>query len=363
VAILGAIPRMSGSEHRSGPKGISVKTLKAQLNSERPPEVYLLVGSESLLHDEALQAFREGLFPDPSAAEFDMDLVYGNEVSPEDLAARVATSPFAARRRLVIVRRAEELKGVAQVLGKGTPGHGASVLVLDYSPGKSAPAGLPGTRVAAGPPPKHDPVQWAMGWCRDRCREKGLNLQPDAAECLVGIASASLADIDNEIDKLLLFAEDGRAITREDVEAVVGSRPGETVYALSECVLCGRGPEAARIAEALGLVPRAKEMALAQIGWDLLRLMKLKAALDEGVPRGRLAKAVGIWPRWVREWSSRAQEVSWGWLWPMARALYRADRDVKRGRIDLPRALDLLIAASGSGTGSVGAAGRQRGDW
>ncbi len=340
---------MSRAEPRSGPKGISIKAVKAQLASESPANVYLLLGNESLLHEEALQVFREGLFRDSSTADFDLDLVYGDEVSPEDLAARVATVPFAASRRLVIVRRAEQLKDAAQVLGKGTPGHGASVLVLDYSPGKSAPAGLPGTRVELTPPSDYELPRWLRDWCEER----GVDLSPDAAECLIGTVGPSLSDLRNELEKLLLFAADGQAIGPEDVEAVVGSRPGESVYALSECVLHGRWAEAAKIAEALGLSRGAREMAFAQIGWDLFRVMRLKAALDDGVPRNRLAKAVGAWPAWVSKWTSRAHEVSWRWLWHMADLLYRADRDVKRGRTDLPRALDLVIAAAGCDTASV----------
>ncbi len=343
---------MAAKDKRNVGRGITLKALKKQLERGAPASIYLLVGDESLLHDEAILYLRRTLLT-PEEEPFDLDLVQGDEIDPVDLAARAATVPFTAQRRLVVVRRAEGIKDPGPILGHGGTGHPGSVIVLDYSPEKKPPPGIPGTVVAVGPPSKHEQAKWAADWCRERCHEKGLSLGPEAAECLVATVGPSLSDLDNEIDKLLLFAGDGRAIAPRDVEAVVGSRPGETVYALSECVLHGQWPEAARVAEALGLVQRAWEMSLPQIGLDLLRLMKLKAALeeDEAASRDRLAKAVNAWPGWVSRWKRRARDVSWRWLWFMADVLYRADRDVKRGRIDLPRALDLVIAAAGGSAG------------
>jgi DNA polymerase-3 subunit delta len=338
------------------PKGISLKKLEDQLAAGKPADVYLLAGKEALLHQDALQILRTYLFPEPSTAEFDMDLVYGDQVTAEDLATRVATSPFLSKRRLVVVRRAEQLKDAPKVLGEeGSPCRGASVLVLDYSPGKTAPARLSGTRVDLAPPKDHA----LPAWLRERAQRKNLHLTHDAIECLIGLIgpppdraeeSTILSDLDNELEKLCLFAREGQPVDREDVAAVVGSRPDQSLYAFSKAVLHCRVPEATTIAEALTLNRRYVEAALPQIGLDLLRLMRLKAALDEGAPPGGLAKAAGVWRGWATEWTPRAHEVSWAWLWHMSDLAYRADRDVKRGIVDLPRSIELLIASAGSGS-------------
>jgi DNA polymerase-3 subunit delta len=322
---------------------VSLPALRHQLSGGKPEPVYLLVGEECLLHEEALQLLRSSIL-DPEQEAFDLDLLQGDELDNAELATRVATYPLAAPRRLVVVRRAEALGALDESLTSGETGRGASVLVLDYSPGAAPPQKCHGTVVNLAPPSEEDIPAWVRAWFT----EKGVQADAAVPEALVVAVGLSLTELRNEMEKLLLFAGETGTVGSEDVAAVVGRRAGESVYELSACVLKGQRSRAAGVLDGLGRSRGAQEMVLPQVGLDLLRLMRLKAALDEGVPSGELRQAVGVGRWWWSRWVERARQVPWEWLWSMAYLLYRTDRDVKAGGIDLGKALDVLVASVGS---------------
>ncbi len=330
---------------RRGPDGrrVSLATLRRQLTAGKPEPVYLLVGEEWLLHEEALQLLRAAIL-DPEQEAFDLDMLQGDELDSTELAARVATFPLAAPTRLVVVRRAEALGALDESLTSGEIGRGASVLVLDYSPGAAPPQKHHGTVVNLAPPSEEDIPAWVKTWFA----EKGVQARADVPEALVAAVGLSLTELRNEMEKLLLFAGETGTIGPEDVATVVGRRVGESVYELSACVLKGQRSKAASVLDGLGRSRGAQEMVLPQVGLDLLRLMRLKAAVDEGVPSSELRQAVGVGRWWWSRWVERARQVPWEWLWSMAYLLYRTDRDVKAGLVDLAKALDVLVASVGS---------------
>jgi DNA polymerase-3 subunit delta len=345
---------MPGKSRRQKVRGVTLKTLKSQLARRQLKRFYVLFGEEPLLHDEAIQSLRSA-FLQPEEEAFDLDLLHGDELDVAELAARVATYPLMAETRVVVVRKAEKLKGLERVFTTDEPGGGASVLVLDYSPSDDPerrrnppPAGLAGTKVELNPPEggEEQRLSWAQSWATEQCARKGVNLSADAAEALVLAVGPSLADLHNEIEKLMLFVEEEHTVGMGEVEAVVGRRLRDNVYKLAESILREERAEAARIAEVLALSRGEHERLIALVGSDLLRLMKLKAGLEAGIPRGRLWEALRIGSKWRGLWEERAREVSWEWLWSMAQRLYTADTKIKQGRIDLRRAIDLLIATA-----------------
>ncbi len=94
--------------------------------------VYLFIGQDALSKDIRVQKIKQGLFPREMEA-FNYDVLHGEEVTLQELQERLLSMPVKARKRMVLVKNAQELKEDAKEFliryaGKEDPG---VELVLD----------------------------------------------------------------------------------------------------------------------------------------------------------------------------------------------------------------------------------------
>src|SRR5262249_32506801 len=81
----------------------------APLREGEPGPLYFLYGKERYLLDRAVDLLRARVL-DPRTKDFNYELFYGKEAGASRIAQAARTLPMMARRRLILVRDADEMK-------------------------------------------------------------------------------------------------------------------------------------------------------------------------------------------------------------------------------------------------------------
>jgi len=249
-------------------EGISVSELKRRVGIGECAPLYLIVGEEGWLRDEAVAAIRAAIMGSDEANVwvFNDDMVYGDETDAAEILTLCNTLPLFTTRRLVVVRHVEDVraKDAERLLpyldapvettcliltGKKVDGRAKffqaykkSAVVVDCEP-------LDAMAVPA--------------WIRAQAATLGLSLDEPARQQLQESGSGDLGVLRREMEKLAAYVAQGAVVTVADVEAVQGADTGGTVWNLLDAV---RRKERASSLRSLGKVLEAGEAPLKVLG-------------------------------------------------------------------------------------------------
>src|SRR5260370_41544491 len=229
---------------------VLLRSLKKGARISEP--VYLLHGDEDVLKDEAIRALIDTAVG--ASRDFNLDIRFAADLTPESFHALVNTLPMLADRRAVVLRGVEQLgkrktklrDEVVRYLAAPNP---TTVLVLVVAAGEEPDPDL--VRASASVAMEPLAAERVPRWIQHRATTLGIALAADAAELLLRAVGNDLTTLSRELEKLAaLAAGTGRPVTAEDVSSLVGVRRGETAVELVEAALERRGGQAAQRVEA-----------------------------------------------------------------------------------------------------------------
>jgi DNA polymerase-3 subunit delta len=318
---------------------MAVLTLDALLRSLKkgaplPEPVYLLHGDEDVLKDEAIRALVDATVG--SSRDFNLDVRFAPDLTPESFHALVNTPPMLAERRAVVIRGAEQLgkrktklrDEVVRYLASPNP---TTLLVLVVAAGEEPDADL--VRASTSVALDALAAERVPRWLQHRASSLGLTLASDATELLLKAVGNDLSTLSRELEKLAsLTAEGGRSVTAEDVSNLVGVRRDETVFDLVEAALERRVARAAQLVEpVLEQAGMSGVKIVSLLGTHLVGTALARAERDRGVHAARLPDTIyrqmqSVRPYGVRSYKEEAARwVAWSAFWT-ARELGRALR-------------------------------------
>jgi len=200
--------------------------------------VYLLVGEEDLLIDQALADLLDRLVP-PAERDLNLDVVRADEIQLPDLITLVDTLPFFGQRRAVVVKDADawkpaEQERLAAYLEQGPP---PSALIL-VAAGLDRRRRLYTTIRRLGEVQEFPrlTVRQLPAWITERVRREGRRIDPDAVEALVARVGPGLRQLSLELEKLFAYVESLERITRRDVEAAVSRLSESTIFMMVDAI-------------------------------------------------------------------------------------------------------------------------------
>src|SRR5436190_1230092 len=212
-------------------------TLDALLRSLKkgapvPEPVYLLHGDEDVLKDEAVRALVDSAVG--SSRDFNLDVRFAPDLTPESFHALVNTPPMMAERRAVVIRGVEQVgkrktklrDEVVRYLASPNP---TTVLVLVVAAGEEADADL--VRASAAVAVDALAAERVPRWLQHRATTLGVTLAADATELLLRAVGNDLGTLSREVEKLASLAGGGgggrvRADGWPNRVGCVGRRPG-----------------------------------------------------------------------------------------------------------------------------------------
>lgn len=305
--------------------------LLSALKQGPPAPMYLVVGEEDLLRDEAVAALKAALLGE--GGEFNFDLFYGDEAEGSEILNCASEVPVFAERRVVLVKAAEKLP--AREAEKLLPYLAAPVesttlvfvaVKLDGRLKFSQALARAAVTVDCSPLREMQLGPW-LG--RDAQR-LGLRLDEKAVEVLKETCGGSLYAARREMEKLASYVESDRPATAADVYQLRGVEPGASVFDLTLAIADGhRGRVLSILARNLE-AGEAPLRILGSLAWQYRRIWKVKEQGREG----DAARTLRMDPLKVRPFLARFSEEH---LQHALRLFLEADGQLKGGSSGHPK--------------------------
>lgn len=325
--------------------------------------VYLFCGEEEYLKEKAVEKFKEYLLP--QAADFNLDLLDGEETEISTVISLAEDLPFMAERRLIIVKNAPWFSGKGK--GKegaaesgGAKGTGKDTVLLAYLNNPALTTCLIFmAREAVDRRKKTYKAIAAQGqvidfkmlkttqmiaWVNQVVKASGKRIDASAARALVEAnGKLGLLNLANEIKKVISYLGTEQEITATAVHEVGTINLEQNIFTVIDEAVLGHTSKALNgIRELLSLKEQPPRI-LALLARQLRIALQANALLRSGCPEREIAGKMGL-PDFVVK-KALAQVRRGGSLrikWALEQTA-NIDADIKKGRRDFLPAIEMML--------------------
>lgn len=208
--------------------------LISQINKNQISPVYLFVGKEEYLKEQALHFLAKKIVNEQSKY-FDYELFYAADTNANTVIDTVCTLPFMSSKKLVVVKNVDEwYKKDKSVILEYLNNHAkTSCLVFtadefDYKDSLYKKIeefnGVINFWVLF----ESDTKKWIV----DRFNKNNKTIESPAVDTLYEYGGEYLANLEKEIEKVVVYVNDRKEVTLEDIEFVSGHTRAETINQL-----------------------------------------------------------------------------------------------------------------------------------
>lgn len=220
----------------------SYKKLMSDVERHDIASLYLLTGSERFIMERMAERIVAAAVPE-DLRPFNLTVAYGSEVDAAEFVSAASSFPFLADRRVLVLRETERLRaGAGPIVEYCENPVPTSTVIFLHCPFDEDGGRLRETRDLArlfeavrrnGRESVFERLSDAelLQWLRQTARSLGFDLEPAAADALVRSVGDNLYDLRGELEKLGLLFE-GRAVSRDDLAAVIGRYRLDALYDL-----------------------------------------------------------------------------------------------------------------------------------
>lgn len=272
--------------------------------------VYLLMGDEPYYPELVCQAIIDNCLQD-FEKDFNETICYGPDVSASQIVTTARRFPMMAERQLVVVKEAQQMKGLEELAVYCAEPLESTVLVLlmhkaSADKRKSLYKSVQKSGVVVDSPAIRD--YEISNWISSYYSSRGLRIEPQAAALLGESAGTELSVIAAETEKLLRNLPEGCTEVRvEDIEKNVGISRQYSIFELTRELSLKNAAKALKIATHIGTAAKfAMPMAVSALYTHFYRLLKYEAALAKDPRMGQQERAavLGVNPFFLREYDA-----------------------------------------------------------
>lgn len=282
----------------------------SEVRAGRFAPVYLLMGDEPYYPELVCQAIIDNCLQDYEK-DFNETICYGSDVSASQIVTTARRFPMMAERQLVVVKEAQQMKGIEDLAVYCSEPLDSTVLVLlmhkaSADKRRSLYKAVQKNGVIVDSPAIRD--YEIASWISSYYRSKGLDIEPQAAALLGESAGTDLSVIAAETEKLLRNLPEGTKDVRvEDIEKNVGISRQFSIFELTRELSLKNSAKALKIATHIGTAAKfAMPMAVSALYTHFYRILKYEAALMRNPHMGPQDRAavLGVNPFFVREYDT-----------------------------------------------------------
>lgn len=295
---------------------VSAQILSDVANGQFVP-VYLLMGDEPYYVDVTAQKIIDYALTEDER-DFNQFIMYGMDVTVEDVVGNARRYPMFAERNLVVVREAQLLKGIENLSVYTESPLDSTVLVIIYRGSVDKRKALyksvqkTGIVLESSPVRDYELPRWITSYYGSR----GLQIDPDAAALLAESTGTDLGKIAVETDKMLKNLPEGTTrISVKDIENNVGISREFSIFELTRQLSSKDAAKALRTAAYIGSAAKfAMPMATAAIFNHFSRILRYEALLMQN-PHPEAAektKVLGVAPYFFREYDEAVRNYPLG---------------------------------------------------
>jgi len=202
-----------------------VKTILADIKNGKTKPIYFLMGEEPYYIDAISKYIEQNLLSEAEKG-FNQMVLYGRDVTVDDIIANAKRYPMMAEKQVVIVKEAQDLsRTMENLLSYALNPQPTTVLVLCYKyktldkRKKLAKAVAEKGLLFESKKMYDDKVP---DWIRRVLAGRGYTITPKASQMLVEFLGNDLSRISNELEKLQLIIKPGDQITPQLIEENIG---------------------------------------------------------------------------------------------------------------------------------------------
>ncbi len=268
---------------------------------------YFFCGDETLLIEEVIDSLVEHAV-EPATKEFNFDLIHGNETDGRKIVSLASSYPMMADRRVVIIKDFDRVNDMEALETYVENPSSTTVLVLvsnnpDFR--KKPYSVFKKLGIVHGSYALRD--HETIAWIEARFKKRKRSIEPAAVQLLFSYVGNSLRELANEIEKLLLTAEENSTVGVKDVEHVVGMTREFTPFELANKVAEKNISQAIKIAESLIKSGENAVGLIAVLTLHFIKLWKLQDGVRQGKPEGELAQIASTHPYFLKSYLSQAK--------------------------------------------------------
>ena len=202
-----------------------VKQLVNDIKKGNIKPIYFLMGEEAYYIDKISDFIENNVLAEDEKG-FNQMVLYGRDVSIDDIVGNAKRYPMMAERQVVIVKEAQDLSRTIEKLSSYAQNpQPTTVLVINYKykkidKRKALYKAI--NKIGVVYESKKLYENQVADWIRRVLSPKGYSISPKAAQMLVEFLGTDLSKINNELEKLQLIIPKSSQITPEIIEENIG---------------------------------------------------------------------------------------------------------------------------------------------
>jgi DNA polymerase-3 subunit delta len=267
--------------------------------------IYFLMGDEPYYIDIVSDYIEKNVLSEEEKG-FNQTVLYGRDVSVEDIISTAKRYPMMAERQVVIVKEAQDLsRTIDKFESYAENPMPSTVLVICYKY-KTLDKRKKTTKVLA----KNGLVYESKklyenqvgDWIKRILASKKYTIEPKANAMLVEFLGTDLGKINNELEKLQIILPKGSAITPKDIEENIGFSKDFNVFELRKAIGERNQLKAYTIAENFANNPKENPMVVTTslVFGFFIQLLKYHGLKDRN-PKN-VAVVIGVNPYFLKEY-------------------------------------------------------------
>ncbi len=180
-------------------------------------------------------------------------------------------------------------------------------------------------------------------WIKKEFNKYEVKIDSEVLEKLIGYIGNDLWQMSNEIKKLASF-KNNKTVRTEDIELLVRSKIETDIFKTIDAIAEKNKKQA------LNLLHKHLEKGdsplylLSMINYQFRNLLVVKDLIEKNKPYNIILKRSGLHPFVVKKSYYQSQKFTFQELKKIFQKIFKADLDIKTGKIQPEIALDLLIA-------------------
>lgn len=272
--------------------------------------IYFLMGEEAYYIDK-ISDFIEHNILDEAEKGFNQMVLYGRDITIDDIVSNAKRYPMMADRQVVIIKEAQDLsRSIEKLVDYVNNPQPTTVLVVNYKykkidKRKALYKALKKTGIVFESKKLYD--NQVPDWIRRVLSGQGYQITPKAAQMLVEFLGTDLSKIENELNKLKIVLPQGSQITPEAIEENIGISKDFNNFELRKAVGERNIAKAFRIVRYFGDNPKDNPMVVTvSLLFNFFSQLLQYHGLNDKSPRN-VASVLKINPYFVNEYTSAAR--------------------------------------------------------
>lgn len=286
-----------------------IKQIVEEIKSKNVKPIYFLMGEEAYYIDMISDFIEDNLLSEEEKG-FNQMVLYGRDVSIEDIVSNAKRYPMMAERQVVIVKEAQELSRTIEQLSEyAEHPQPTTVLVICYKyktldKRRKLCKLIEKSGCLFESKKLYD--NQVGDWIVANLEEKGLRIQPKACHMLVEFLGTDLSKIDNELEKLAMILEKGTEVKPVHIEENIGISKDFNNFELRKAIGERQLVKANQIVNYFAQNPKTNPlvMTISLLNSFFTQLLLYHGLKDKG--RINVSKSLKINPYFVQDYQKAA---------------------------------------------------------